>query len=90
MLELLFEGLGASDATSGAFIDNPASAAVSRHTGYIENGVVTVERDGRRVEHINFLLTRDRWLESRETNHRLLGAPVELIGVEALRNVLDP
>jgi RimJ/RimL family protein N-acetyltransferase len=38
MLHLAFEGLGADFAYSGSFDDHPASMAVSRSLGYIENG----------------------------------------------------
>ncbi len=89
MLELLFDGLGALEATSGAFVDNPASGAVSRRVGYLDNGVVTVAREGAAVAHRNYLMTRERWLEVRERNAELLGAPVDLEGIEALRAVLD-
>jgi len=89
MLALLFDGLGAREATSGAFVDNPASSAVSRKVGYADNGVVTVAREGEAVAHRNYLMTRERWLEVRERNIELLGAPVELEGVEALRAMLD-
>ena len=34
VLHLAFAGLGAEEAYSGSFADNPASAAVSRHNGY--------------------------------------------------------
>ncbi|WP_285814545.1 hypothetical protein [Microbacterium sp. Marseille-Q6648] len=36
-----------------------------------------------------FLLTRERWEERRQDHLRLLGAPVELTGFEALRAHLD-
>lgn len=90
MLELLFAGLGAREATSGAFVDNPASGAVSRRVGYLANGVVTHPREGIAVPHDNFVTTRDRWLEVRDADLALLGAPVELVGAEALRAVIEP
>ncbi|GAA1999193.1 GNAT family N-acetyltransferase [Microbacterium ulmi] len=90
MLELLFAGLGADEVTSGAFVDNPASAAVSRKVGYLDNGMTTLGREGRAVAHRNFLMTRDRWLAVRSANLALLDSPVELEGVEAVRAVLDP
>src|SRR2546428_4985621 len=37
VFHLAFEGLGARRATSGAFDDNPASLAISRALGYVEN-----------------------------------------------------
>lgn len=90
MLFLLFDGLGAREVTSGAFRDNPASNAVSRRVGYLDNGVTTVAREGQPVAHSNYLMTRERFDEVREANLALLGAPVELEGVEALRAALEP
>lgn len=40
----VFDHLGAKEVTSGAFLDNPASLAVSRKVGYRENGVRRVKR----------------------------------------------
>jgi RimJ/RimL family protein N-acetyltransferase len=37
-LHLLFAGLGAVAVTSGAFVDNPPSHAVSAKLGYEDNG----------------------------------------------------
>lgn len=39
MCALLFDHLGAAEITSGAFLDNPSSLAVSRKVGYRDNGV---------------------------------------------------
>lgn len=39
-----FDELGATEITSGAFVDNPASLAVSRKVGYQPNGVVRLKR----------------------------------------------
>lgn len=40
----MFDHLGAAEVTSGAFVDNPASLAVSRKVGYRENGVGRLKR----------------------------------------------
>lgn len=40
----VFDHLGAEEVTSGAFLDNPASLAVSRKVGYRENGVRRLKR----------------------------------------------
>jgi RimJ/RimL family protein N-acetyltransferase len=40
----LFDELGAVEVASGAFLDNPASLAVSRKVGYRPNGVVRLVR----------------------------------------------
>jgi RimJ/RimL family protein N-acetyltransferase len=64
MLHLAFAGLGAEEAHSGSFVDNPASAAVSRHNGYRPNGEEIVEREGRPARLQRWVLTRATW-ESR-------------------------
>jgi RimJ/RimL family protein N-acetyltransferase len=43
----VFDHLDAEYVTSGAFTDNPASLAVSKKTGYVENGWRRVERLGK-------------------------------------------
>ena len=45
MLHLLFEGLGAAEATTGAFADNPASNAVSRKVGYCADDTEEMDRE---------------------------------------------
>lgn len=89
MLELLFDGLGAAEVTSGAFADNPASGAVSRKVGYLDNGAMSYPREGAVVEHLNYRMLRSRWQEVREQNALLLDAPVELEGTAELRAFLD-
>lgn len=84
-LTLAFDGLGAREATTGAFADNPASNAVSRRVGYEPNGTVSVEREGVATEHNNYRMTADRWSALRSVHGRLLGAPVHLDGIEGLR-----
>ncbi|MCU1447641.1 GNAT family N-acetyltransferase [Cryobacterium sp.] len=42
----MFDHLGAAEITSGAFLDNSASLAVSRKVGYRENGVTRMTRRG--------------------------------------------
>lgn len=44
MCALLFDHLDAAEVTSGAFVDNPASLAVSRKVGYRDNGVRRLRR----------------------------------------------
>jgi RimJ/RimL family protein N-acetyltransferase len=61
VLALAFDGLGALEAHSGAFADNPESAAVSRKLGYRPAGrAVHVRRGERAVEH-RYVLDRDAW-----------------------------
>lgn len=56
----LFDELDAHAVTSGAYADNPASAAVSRKVGYVANGTKLELRDNAAAEHHKFILTRDR------------------------------
>lgn len=85
MLHLLFDGLGADTVTSAAFVDNPASNAVSRKTGYAPDGSELKVREGEAAELNRYRMSRARWLEIRESSAALLGAPVTLVGVDALR-----
>lgn len=77
---LAFDGLGATEVTSGAFLDNPASLAVSRKVGYRPNGTVRLQR--RKSE----LAINQRLVLTPETFVR--GNPVHLEGVENLRAFL--
>lgn len=60
-LYFAFTELGAEVAASESFVDNPASIAVSRRTGYHDNGVERMAREGSMVEALRFRLTRDEW-----------------------------
>ncbi len=46
ILHLAFDGFGAREATSEAFLDNQASNAISRSLGYEENGLTWATRRG--------------------------------------------
>lgn len=61
VLAFAFEHLGALEARSGAFVDNPASAAVSRALGYVEDGTEVHAPRGRRAVEQRFLMTREAW-----------------------------
>ncbi|MDY0909825.1 GNAT family protein [Microbacterium sp. CFBP9034] len=87
-LHLAFEGLGAREATSGAFADNPASNAVSRRLGYESNGSVQVAREGVGQLHHNYRMDRARWLTLRDAHAGVLEAPVQLAGIDRLRSQL--
>lgn len=50
MCVLLFDHLAFTEITSGAFVDNPASLAVSRKVGYHVNGTERHERRGELAE----------------------------------------
>lgn len=80
VLALAFEGLGASDAQSGAFADNPASMAVSLKLGYQRNGLEFHDVEGRRAVQHRLLLTREDW-ESQER------PDVQIDGLDACRKL---
>jgi RimJ/RimL family protein N-acetyltransferase len=64
-LHLAFAGLGAVEARSASFVDNPASRRVSEVCGYEHAGTKVVEREGVPVTQDQWLLTRARWKERR-------------------------
>jgi RimJ/RimL family protein N-acetyltransferase len=80
VLQLAFEHLEAEIARSGAFVDNAASAGVSRAIGYRENGRSRLLRRGAPGEIVNFELTREEWLERRDSLPR-----ATVTGFEAAR-----
>ncbi len=85
MLHLLFEGLGASTATTSAFDDNPGSLGVTRKLGYRENGLTTVARDGVAVATRAFRMDRADW----DARPEWMRPDVQLQGVGAVRALLD-
>ncbi|MGW3182930.1 GNAT family N-acetyltransferase [Kitasatospora sp. NPDC001119] len=66
VLHLAFAGLGATEAVSGAFEDNPSSYAVSRKHGYEPDGVDRHLVRGRGVTERRLRLTRERWQARRD------------------------
>lgn len=56
VLALAFDHLGARQARSEAFVDNPASIAVSRRLGYREDGTQTKIRRGAAATEVRLLL----------------------------------
>jgi RimJ/RimL family protein N-acetyltransferase len=75
VLHLAFAALGAAYATSGAFIDNIASQAVSRKLGYVQDGIERRLRRGQAATLIRLRLDRETWQASRTI-------PVEITGLE--------
>jgi RimJ/RimL family protein N-acetyltransferase len=65
VLHFAFAGLGAEEALSGSFADNPASATVSRHNGYEPNGEEIVDREGEPARMQRWVLTRAKWTPHR-------------------------
>lgn len=75
---LLFDHLDAEEVTSAAFLDNPASLAVSRKVGYVDNGTFREQRrPGELAYQRKLLLTKDRFVRP--------PSDVEVDGVEPLR-----
>jgi RimJ/RimL family protein N-acetyltransferase len=65
VLHLAFAGLDAEWAESAAFLDNPASIAVSRASGYEENGLGVEARRGALAVQQRFVMSRPRWMSNR-------------------------
>lgn len=80
VLALAFDGLGALEAHSGAFQDNPQSAAVSRKLGYRAAGHAVHVRRGERAVETRYVLDRERWLASPRTE-------VHIDGLDACREL---
>jgi RimJ/RimL family protein N-acetyltransferase len=75
VLAFAFDYLHAWWATSGSFVDNPASAAVSRSLGYVEDGIDVLAPRGEARELIRWRMSADQW-HSRER------PPIEVAGLE--------
>jgi RimJ/RimL family protein N-acetyltransferase len=73
ILELAFAGLGALEAQTSAWHDNPASQRVSLRLGYEHEGQMLLARRGEPTAHLRFRLTRERWLETRRGDVALHG-----------------
>ena len=80
ILHLVFEGLGARVAISGAWHDNAASLGVSRSLGYEDNGIEFKLRRGVRDWQQRLLLTRERWEQQRRDD-------IEIVGLEPCREM---
>ncbi len=81
VLHLAFEGLGAREAASDAFVDNASSNAVSLGLGYEPNGSEWATRQGTPALLNRWRLTRDVW-EQRRRDY------ITLHGVEACHALL--
>jgi RimJ/RimL family protein N-acetyltransferase len=80
MCTFLFDHLDAEVVYSGAFLDNPASMAVSRKVGYVENGSHrTQRRPGELAEHMGFVLTPERLVR---------GEPITVEGLAPFRRLI--
>lgn len=81
VLALAFGHLGATRATSSAFIDNAASLGVSRALGYVDNGTDVVLREGLRTLDQRLLLTREAWRDDVPVTVEGLEPCLELLGL---------
>ena len=84
-LHLAFEGLGAMQAGSDAFVDNHASNRVSQALGYEPNGFDWDTRRGDAAEIKRWRLTRERWSTRRRDDIELIGVAecLPVLGIPA-------
>jgi RimJ/RimL family protein N-acetyltransferase len=84
ILHLAFEGFGANEAATEAFLDNPGSNGVSRAIGYTENGVVWASRRGEPALLQRWRITRSDWNARRRSDIELHGVAEckDALGVE--------
>jgi len=81
ILHLAFDGLGATEASSDAFVDNEGSNAVSRRLGYQPNGFDWATRRGEPAQLNRWRLDRDTWAPQRRDD-------IQLHNVEACHALL--
>lgn len=81
ILHLAFDGLGAKEASSDAFVDNHGSNAISRDLGYEPNGSDWATRQGEPALLNRWRLTRDNWEQRRRDN-------IQLHNIEACQTFL--
>jgi RimJ/RimL family protein N-acetyltransferase len=79
-LQLAFDGFGAAEAGSDAFVDNAASNRVSETLGYTRNGTEWATRRGEPALLQRWRMTREQWLPRRRDD-------ITMTGVEACRAV---
>lgn len=77
-LHLSFDGLGAAEATSAAFLDNAGSNRISETLGYERNGTDWDTRRGEPALVQRWRITREQWLPRRRDD-------IAISGVEACR-----
>ena len=81
VLHFAFAGLGAVEAHTSAFEDNPASLGVTRGLGYRPNGAQIDDREGKPTRHLRFVLTSADWEAQRRSD-------IEIDNLEACRGFL--
>jgi RimJ/RimL family protein N-acetyltransferase len=73
VLHLAFAGLGALEAQTSAWHDNPASQRVSLRLGYVHEGQSMIARRGQPTAHLRYRLTREAWEATRRDDIALHG-----------------
>jgi RimJ/RimL family protein N-acetyltransferase len=73
VLHLAFAGLGALEAQTSAWHDNPASQRVSLRLGYEHEGQSMLARRGEPTAHLRYRLTREKWGTTRRDDIALHG-----------------
>ncbi|MEO7587619.1 MAG: GNAT family protein [Arachnia sp.] len=73
ILALAFDGLGAAEATTDAFLDNDGSNGVSRALGYHHNGTDWATRRGEPAQLQRWRLAREDWRRHRRHDIQLHG-----------------
>jgi RimJ/RimL family protein N-acetyltransferase len=81
VLHLAFAGLGAEQAVTTAFADNPRSIGVTRSLGYAENGWYVDDREGKPAKHLRLVLERADWELRRRDD-------IEIVNLEPCLRVL--
>ena len=81
VLHLAFDGLGAKEASSDAFVDNHGSNAISRRLGYERNGSDWATRRGEPALLNRWRLARDTWEPRRRDD-------IQLVNIEACHALL--
>jgi RimJ/RimL family protein N-acetyltransferase len=81
ILHLAFDGLGAKEANSDAFVDNRASNAISQGLGYQPNGYDWATRQGEPAQLNRWRLTKESWERQRRRD-------IQLHDIEACHAIL--
>lgn len=79
MCAFVFDHLDATEITSGAFVDNPASVAVSHKVGYVDNGTSRKKRRDEVADHLALTLTPEAFVR---------GEQIDVVGLDPVRRLL--
>ena len=88
VLQFAFAGLGAVEAYTDAFEDNPASLGVTRALGYEPNGSSLFAHEGAPARAFDFVMTRERWQQRRRDDIEMGGLEpcLPLLGIAGSRD----